>query len=58
MSATYIADIVDDYDDQIAEARADTLHLLRYQRRLSAHPNCMDPDHPGCEDCQEDEDDE
>ena len=48
-------DIVDDYDDQIAEARAETRHARRYQRELSAHPNCCDPDHPGCEDCQGDD---
>jgi hypothetical protein len=26
----------------------------RYQRDLIQHPNCNDPDHPGCEHCDED----
>jgi hypothetical protein len=26
----------------------------RYQRDLIQHPNCNDPDHPGCECCDED----
>jgi len=41
-------------DDLRAEARADR----RYQMELRRHPDCRDPDHPGCEDCQEQEDDE
>ncbi|MDZ7789707.1 MAG: hypothetical protein U5L08_04285 [Xanthomonadales bacterium] len=49
------AEIVDDYEDERAELRAETLHQRRYQRQLDAHPQCNDPDHPGCEQC-EDED--
>jgi hypothetical protein len=25
----------------------------RYQRQLEAHPDCRDPDHPGCEVCKD-----
>jgi hypothetical protein len=28
----------------------------RYNRRLAAHPNCADPDHPGCAGCDDDGD--
>jgi hypothetical protein len=27
----------------------------RYQRRFSEHPYCNDPDHPGCETCDDSE---
>lgn len=26
----------------------------RYQTKLIAHPDCRDPDHPGCAKCDED----
>jgi hypothetical protein len=38
------------------EARAEALAQDRYLRALSRHPDCRDPDHPGCEDCCEEED--
>lgn len=25
----------------------------RYSRALLAHPDCVDPDHPGCGDCDD-----
>lgn len=25
----------------------------RYKSLYNAHPDCRDPDHPGCEDCRE-----
>jgi len=27
----------------------------RYQRNLMLHPDCNDPDHPGCDECCDDE---
>jgi hypothetical protein len=30
----------------------------RYRLSLAAFPDCRDPDHPGCEYCEEGEDDE
>ena len=48
-------DIVEPDEDDIAELRAETRHQRRYSRQLSAHPECIDPDHPGCEQCQEDD---
>ena len=50
------AEIVELDEDDIADLRAESLHQRRHQRALMAHPHCMDPDHPGCENCQEDED--
>jgi len=29
----------------------------RYESNLSSHHDCSDPDHPGCELCEENEDD-
>lgn len=41
-----------DRDALIAQARAERLYTQRYL----AHPDCRDPDHPGCKQCMEDED--
>jgi len=42
----------DDYDDE-AEYNRDQMRI----RRLSAHPDCTDPGHPGCNapGCRDDE---
>lgn len=40
----------DEYDDLRAEALAER----RYHNRLMRNPDCRDPDHPGCEHCDED----
>lgn len=34
--------------DEAAEDRA----MRRYNRHFLAHPDCRDPDHPGCQDCE------
>ncbi len=52
----------DDFFDEWAEAAAQK----EYERKLHAHPDCRDPDHPGCARCEpeafggydEDEEDE
>ena len=41
-----------DYD----ELRAQDRHDRRYSSELARHPNCNDPDHPGCENCEGDDD--
>ena len=43
-----------DVDDLRREAAAIRWH----QKQLMAHPDCRDPDHPGCEKCMVDEDDD
>jgi hypothetical protein len=40
-----------DYD--LEDERQEALFERRYQARLSRHPDCRDPDHPGCEFCEE-----
>lgn len=40
-----------DYD--LEDERQEALFERRYQARLSRHPDCRDPDHPGCEGCSE-----
>ena len=41
-----------DYDYERAElARTDRAER-RYHARLMRHPDCRDPDHPGCPDCE------
>lgn len=42
-------DPTDDYLDELAEAR----FQRQRQGRLMRHPDCRDPDHPGCELCEE-----
>jgi len=37
-----------------AQDRADRAH----RRLINAHPDCRDPDHPGCDRCRDDEDDD
>lgn len=43
---------IDEYDraELIAEDQAKKRYLAWYAR----HPDCRDPDHPGCADCRED----
>lgn len=50
---------MDDYDGpdlDLEDERQEALFQRRYQARLSSHPDCRDPDHPGCEGCEEQED--
>ncbi len=50
--------LIDDYDpdeDTRAELRAEDRAKKQYWRRLIANPDCRDPDHPGCENCRDDE---
>lgn len=42
-------------DDRVA---ADDLHRRRCLAALRRHPDCSDPDHPGCDQCDEGYDDE
>ena len=47
--------MTDDWIDE--EEFADYAAAERYQGRLMRHPDCFDPDHPGCELCREENDD-
>ncbi len=33
--------------------RAEDFYRRRYQANLASHHDCRDPDHPGCELCEE-----
>ena len=43
-----------DYSDLVAEYNEQN----RYRKNLARHPDCRDPDHPGCEICEPPEDEE
>lgn len=45
-----------DFDEADAqEAAAQDRFERNYNRQYMAHPDCRDPDHPGCELCMEDD---
>lgn len=45
----------DDFDADIAELRAQSRHQRRQLNALIRHGDCRDPDHPGCEYCEDEE---
>jgi hypothetical protein len=46
---------IDEYE--VEELKAQDRFERNYSRALLRNPNCRDPDHPGCDMCEEDEDD-
>lgn len=40
------------------ELRREAIAMRWYRQKLASHPDCRDPDHPGCEKCMEPEGDE
>jgi hypothetical protein len=42
-------DYYNGYDEEIRQAQEEE----RYRYALMAHPDCNDPDHPGCEVCDD-----
>ncbi len=52
----FFTDYEHDDDPEVEELRAQSRFERRYQADLARHPDCRDPDHPGCPQC-EDEDD-
>jgi hypothetical protein len=40
------------------QRRLDAIARRRYEDALFMHPNCLDPEHPGCEDCNQPEEPE
>lgn len=49
---------LDDLDPYVEELKAQDRFERRRQANLLAHPDCRDPDHLGCERCEESEDDD
>jgi hypothetical protein len=45
-----------DYDDELNDLRLEDRARRRYENALMRNPDCRDPDHPGCESCEENED--
>lgn len=44
-----------DENPEEQELRAEVAFLSKRHQRLLAHPDCNDPDHPGCKYCWPDE---
>jgi len=44
--------------DEAAYLAAIDRYSRAQQARLTQHPDCRDPDHPGCAKCNEEKDDE
>jgi len=44
--------------NDVAELKAEAAAERRYRRILARHPDCRDPDHPGCELCEDQDDEE
>lgn len=49
--------IDDDLDPMVEELRAQDRHERRQFWAHMAHSDCRDPDHPGCDHCEESDDD-
>lgn len=45
-----------DYDDELNDLRLEDRARRRYENALMRNPDCRDPDHPGCELCEENDD--
>jgi hypothetical protein len=45
-------------ESEAEEIKAEALHQRRYRFQLLNHPDCRDPDHPTCELCNEENDDD
>ena len=39
------------------ELRREAIAMRRHRQKLVSHPDCRDPDHPGCDRCVEEETD-
>jgi len=40
-------------ESDLDNMRAEDFYRRRYQANLASHHDCRDPDHPGCELCEE-----
>lgn len=47
---------MDEYE--ISAQRTAALRQRQHVSRLAAHPDCRDPDHPGCEQCEPPDDEQ
>lgn len=49
---------LDEYDDESEDLRREAFNERRAALRLSQNPDCRDPDHPGCDRCMDNDEDE
>lgn len=42
-------------EDEASELRAEDRARKYYNQALSRHPDCRDPDHPGCDICNDED---
>ena len=45
-------------EEKAEEIKRENQLRREYQSALSAHPDCKDPDHPGCEFCEDNKESE
>ena len=45
-------------DLEAEELRREAIAMRWHRKKLALHPDCRDPDHPGCAKCMVDEDDD
>lgn len=48
----------DELEDERYDRQQEYAQAARYERLLMRNPDCRDPDHPGCEICNPQEDQE
>lgn len=47
-----LSDYEGDAADEVAELAAEVRFQRQHMQRVLAHPDCRDPDHPGCGLCE------
>lgn len=50
------AEEFDELQDELETMRSERFAARRLSQQLMDHPNCRDPDHPGCVVCNQDSD--
>lgn len=48
--------VYDSFGDEMSRGNVeDNMPSPRYRAKLALHPDCRDPEHPGCEECEDPE---
>ena len=45
-------------DLEAEELRSEAIAMRWHRQKLASHPDCRDPDHPGCVKCMDSDDDD
>jgi len=48
---------MENYEEEAAHERRESTHERHREAALKRNPDCRDPDHPGCEFCEDKESD-